>query len=535
VTAATGKANRYDCIVIGGGHNGLICAAYLAKAGRSVVVLERRHVVGGAAVTEELYPGFRYTVCSYVVSLLRPWIVRDLNLAKHGLELYPLEASYAPDREGPGLCRWPDPYQTFDEIARYSKADAERYQEFGKAMSKLARVAKPIIDSPAPLPTSFWPSDILQLGRLGRHAAGLPDALADEQLRLATMSAADYLDRWFESDRLKAPMSCSGIIGTMLGVRSPGTAYVLLHHYMGEIDGSSRAWGFAKGGNGAVSEAIASSARSFGVEIRTNTTVDHVMIKNGAATGVVLSDGEEIYANTVVSGCEPKLTFSKFVGEEHLPDEFNQAIRKYKLRGSSGKVNIALDGFPDFKGRPGIGNHVRGDIAIAPSIGYLEDAYDEAKWGSYSSRPYINLVVPSLLDPTMAPPGKHVFSCFVQYAPYHLAEGPEAWPKHRDGFGEAVISTLEEYCPSIRDRILHMQVLSPWDLEQEFGLTEGNIFHGELSLDQLLFQRPAPGWARFKTPVRGLWLGSSGAHPGGGVMGAPGALAAQAILASGGA
>jgi phytoene dehydrogenase-like protein len=316
----------------------------------------------------------------------------------------------------------------------------------------------------------------------------------------------------------------------MLGVNSPGTAYVLLHHYMGEIDGSSRAWGFPIGGTGAVSESIASSARSFGGEIRCEAPVAKIRIKNGEVTGVVLEDGEEIATKSVVSGCDPSLTFLRFVGEEHLPTDFTTSLKRYKNRGSSGKVNLALDRFPEFKHRPGIGPHVTGDVAIAPSTDYLETAYDEAKYGAFSKRPFINVVFPSLLDPQMAPPGKHVMSCFVQYAPYDLASGPESWPQHREAFGDAVVDTLTEYMPTLKEDILHRQVLSPWDIQETMGITEGNIFHGELGLEQLLFQRPTAGWARYKTPVRGLWLGGSGAHPGGGVMGSPGALAASEML-----
>ncbi|MFT4628672.1 MAG: phytoene dehydrogenase-like protein [Myxococcota bacterium] len=528
------SSGHYDAIIVGGGHNGLTAAAYLAKAGRKVLVLEARHVVGGAAVSEELYPGFKYTVCSYVVSLLRPWIVRDLELARFGLQLIPLEASFTPHLDGPGLCRWPDPHKTKAEIGRFSKRDAENYHEFGRAMGHLARFAKTFIDREAPAPTSLKPGDLYQLGELGRRFLGLEEHLLDLQLGITTMSAVDFLDRWFESDTLKAPMSCSGIIGTMLGVRSPGTAYVLLHHYMGEIDGASRAWAFARGGNGAVSEAIATSARHFGAEIRVSSPVERIVVSNGQATGVVLAgSGDELTANAVISGCEPRHTFLRLVGEDHLPPALSQDVNRYKLRGSSGKVNLALDSFPEFACRPGIGPHVMGDVAIAPSIDYLSRAYDEAKYGSFSTRPYLNVVFPSLLDPSMAPPGKHVLSAFVQYAPYHLADGPESWPDKRDAFGDTVIDTLEEYCPGLRDRILHRQVLTPWDLEQQFGLTEGNIFHGELSLDQLLFQRPAPGWARYETPIRNLWLAGSGAHPGGGVMAAPGALAAQTMLRRG--
>jgi phytoene dehydrogenase-like protein len=328
-------------------------------------------------------------------------------------------------------------------------------------------------------------------------------------------------------------MACSGIIGTMLGVKSPGTAYVLLHHYMGEIDGSSRAWGFARGGTGAISMAIARSAEHFGAEIRTNAGVQQIKIKRGQATGVVLEDGTELDSKIVISGAEPRLTFLGLVGESELPGDFVTQLKRYKLRGSSGKVNLSLDRFPDFSARPGTGLHMRGDISIAPNTDYLERAYDDAKYGDFSKKPFMNIVFPSLLDPNMAPEGKHVMSIFVQYAPYHIKEGPSHWPEKREAFGDAVIDTLSEYCPTLKDSILHRQVLTPWDLEVEFGLTEGNIFHGELSLEQLMFQRPASGWAQYKTPIRSLWLCGSGAHPGGGVMGAPGQLAAKEILMGG--
>lgn len=523
---------KYDAIIVGGGHNGLVCAAYLAKAGKKVLVLERRHVLGGAAVSEQVYKGFTFSVCSYVVSLFRPQIMRELELPSHGMEIIPLETAYTPQPDGPGLCRWPEYARSRREIARFSQKDAETYPEFAMAMSKMARFVKNIIDNPAPDPTSFNPRELMELLRLGKAFKDSGVDFLNLHAKLLTMSATDFLDIWFESDVLKAPMSVSGIIGTFLGVRSPGTAYVLLHHYMGEIDGAFRSWGFSKGGTGQVSMACAHAAEKFGAEIKTSAAVKHIIVKHGKATGVALENGDEYEAKLVVSNCDPALTFKKLVGEEHLDEEFRTQIGRYKLRGSSGKVNFAVDRLPQFKHRPGT-EHLRGDIAIAPSIDYLERAYDEAKYGDFSKRPYINMVIPSLVDPSVAPAGKHVVSCFVQYAPYRLKEGPEKWPEKREAFGDAVTDTLEEYCPGFKDSILHRQTLTPWDLEQEFGLTEGNIFHGELSLEQLLFQRPAAGWSRYKTPVDRLWMCGSGTHPGGGVMGAPGQLSAKSILKSG--
>ncbi len=526
-------STSYDAVVIGGGHNGLVCAAYLARAGRRVLVLERRHVLGGAAVTEEVFPGFHFSVCSYVVSLLRPEIIRELDLARHGLELIPLECSFSPYLDGSSLVRWPDPDQTRREIAKFSAKDAEIYPRFGEAMVRLGRFVRPILDETPPDAVSPGLGDLLDLLRLGRRFRDLDPIDRLRKLQMFTMSAVDFLDRWFESDALKSPMAVSGIIGTFLGVRSPGTAYVLLHHYMGEIDGAFRSWGFAKGGTGAVSLAIADAARRHGAEIRTEAAVSRIDVQGGRARAVILEDGTEIFTKKVISAVDPRRTFLGFVGREHLDPKFVTEIERYKFRGSSGKVNLALDRLPNFTSRPGDGPHLRGDIAIAPSIDALERAYDEAKYGKWSSRPYLNVVIPSVVDPSIAPPGKHVMSIFVQYAPYHLEGGAASWPEHREAFGDTVVETLEEYCPGLTRSILHRQVLTPWDLEQEFGLTEGNIFHGELSLEQLFFLRPAAGWARYRTPVRDLWMCASGTHPGGGVMGAPGRNAARELLKAG--
>jgi phytoene dehydrogenase-like protein len=522
------RVEAYDVAVIGGGHNGLVHAAYLARAGKKVVVLERRHVLGGAAVTEEIFPGFKFSVASYVVSLLRPEIIRDLDLARHGMEILPLDGTFTPMPNGDYLWRVNDHAKTHQEIARHSRLDAEAYDEYGKAMVEMGRFVKPILAMTAPEPTSLALKGLKDLLSLARRFQKLPAQDKYNQVQLMTMSAADFLDQWFETDVLKATMSASGIIGTFLGVRSPGTAYVLLHHYMGEIDGAFRSWGLVRGGTGAISYAIADAAREAGVEIRTESPIAKVLVQNGQARGVVLENGDEIRAHTVSSSVDPRLTFMKFVGAEHLPGDFVEDVSRYKFRGSSGKVNLALDGLPNFKCLPGSGAHLRGAVSISQSVEYMERAYDDAKYGRYSRHPYIDIVIPSLTDPSVAPPGKHVMSCFVQYAPYHLKEG--TWDEQREEFGDTVIKTLAEYAPNLPDIILHRQVLTPLDIERRFGLSEGNIFQGELSLEQLFFLRPVPGWAQYRTPIRNLYMCGSATHPGGGIMGAPGLNAAKTIL-----
>ncbi len=520
--------SRYDAIVIGGGHNGLVNAAYLARAGKKVIVLERRHVLGGAAVTEEIFPGFKFSVCSYVVSLLRPEIIRELDLPRHGMEILPLDGTFTPMPDGNYLWRVNDHARTRREIARHSRLDAEAYEEFGKAMLQMCRFVKPILSMTPPDPTSLKPRELKKLLALVRRFQALSSEDKYTLVQLMTMSAADYLDQWFETDVLKATMSASGIIGTFLGVRSPGTAYVLLHHYMGEIDGAFRSWGFSRGGTGAISAAIAAAAREAGAEIRTEAPIARILVKHGRATGIVLRNGEELHGEIISSSVDPHQTFRKMLALDELPGEFLDQLRQYKFRGSSGKVNLALDALPDFKCLPGAGAHLRGAISISPSLEYMERAYDDAKYGSISRRPYIDVVIPSLTDPSVAPPGKQVLSCFVQYAPYKLKEG--SWEEKREAFADTVINTLAEYAPNIKNIIVGRQVLTPLDLEQEFGLTEGNIFQGELSLEQLFFLRPVPGWAQYRTPIKNLYLCGSATHPGGGIMGAPGRLAAMQIL-----
>ncbi len=520
--------SRYDVVVVGGGHNGLVAAAYLARAGRKVLVLERRHLVGGAAVTEEVFPGFKFSVFSYVVSLLRPEIIRELDLPRHGLEILPLDGTFTPMPDGNYLWRMNDHARTRREIARHSRLDAEAYDEYGKAMVEMGRFVKPILGMTPPDPTSLRPSSLRQLLALGKRFGALSPEAKYNQVQLLTKSAVDLLDQWFETDVLKATMAASGIIGTFQGVRSPGTAYVLLHHYMGEIDGAFRSWGLPRGGTGAISNAIAAAAREAGAEVCTSTPVARILMKDGQARGVVLENGDEIQARVVASSVDPRLTFGRLVGLQHLPDEFAGDIARYKYRGSSGKVNLALDALPDFTCMPGPGAHLRGAISISPSVDYMERAFDEAKYGRFSRRPYVDIVIPSLTDPSVAPPGKHVMSCFVQYAPYDLKEG--SWDDRREAFGDTVVDTLSEYAPNLKKIILHRQVLTPLDIERQTGLSEGNIFQGELTLEQLFFLRPAPGWAQYRTPVRNLYMCGAATHPGGGIMGASGRNAAVRIL-----
>jgi len=522
---------RYDTIVVGGGHNGLVAAAYLARAGKKTLVLERRPLLGGAAVTEEVFPGFKFSVFSYVVSLLRPEIIRDLDLPAHGLQILPLESTITPMENGDYLGSWADPDESRRELCRHSPRDADAMVLFGRLMHHMAMAVKPILGMVPPDPASLAPAELAGLLKLGGHFRSLGAERFHALHKLMTMSSADYLDEWFEFDTLKATKSASGIIGTFLGPRSPGSAYVLLHHYMGEIDGAFRAWGFQKGGTGAISNSIASAARAFGAEIRTGAAVERVTTRGDRVTGVALESGEEIAADRVVSGLDPRLTFTRLLDPKSLPADLVDGVRRYKFRGSSGKVNLALSGLPDFSCLPGKGPHLRGAVSISPSIDYLERAYDDAKYGEFSEHPYMDIVLPSMIDPGMAPPGKHVMSIFVQYAPYALNGG---WnDARREAFGDAVVKTLARYAPNIESLILHRQVLTPADIERITGLSEGNIFQGELALQQLFFLRPVPEWAKYRTPIHGYWQCGAGTHPGGGIMGASGRLAALEMLKDG--
>jgi len=522
---------RYDVVIVGAGHNGLTAAAYLARAGVRALVLERRHVVGGAAVTEEVFPGFKFSVASYVVSLLRPEIIRELDLPRHGLEILPFDGSFTP-LDGDYLWMTNDPGRTYHELRRFSVNDAEAYHEFAQLITEIVRFIKPILAVIPPDPVRFDPRQWLPLAPLARQFRELPHDLQAAFVQLMTMGAADFLEQWFEHDAVIATMASWGIIGTFLGVRSPGTAYVMLHHYMGEVDGAFGAWGIPRGGTGAVSEAIASAARSLGAEIRTEAPVARIAVKGDRVTGVILESGEEIEAGVVLSNADARRTYLGLLEKGTLPPEFEEEVMKYKYRGSSAKVNLALDGLPDFTCLPGPGEHLRGALGFVASVDQLEEAYDDAKYGRFSRRPFLDVLIPTLVDPSMAPPDKHVMSCFVQWAPYHLADEAVWDGAMRDALGDAVIDVIAEHAPNIRNLILHRQVLTPLDLEETFGLTEGNIFQGELTLEQLFFNRPVPGWARYRTPIRNLWLCGSATHPGGGIMGAPGRIAAMQVLKS---
>ncbi|WP_413989704.1 phytoene desaturase family protein [Labrys okinawensis] len=520
---------RYDAIVVGAGHNGLVNAAYLAKAGLSVLLVEKNDWVGGAAVSRSLYPGFTYSNCSYVCSLLRPEIMRDLDLPRHGLQIIPYEGGAVFTREGDYLATYRDHDAHRREIGRFSLRDAEAYDRYATDVIRQCRFIQPFLLRTPPDPASLKPRDIGELLYLGKKFHGLTEREMYDTIRFWTMSISDFLDEYFETDLVKASLSISGIIGTALGPMSPGSAYVLLHHYMGEVDGSVGAWGFARGGMGAISQALAAAFREAGGEIRTGKGIESIKVRDGRATGVVLEGGEEIEGGLIVSNLDVKRTFLKHVEEQALPGDFVMKVRNFKIRGSSGKVNIALDARPRFPALPEGSSCYRGDLHFTDSVERMERAYDDWKYGRWSADPFIDMMIPTTLDPTMTPPGKHFVSCFVQYCPPKV-EGRDWTDADRDAFGKTVIDQIADYAPGFRDLILHAEVRTPRELEAEVGLTEGNIFQGELTFDQLLFNRPVPGYAQYRSPIRGLYMCGSSTHPGGGVMGAPGRNAAAEIL-----
>jgi len=521
--------NKYDAIVIGAGHNGLTNAAYLAKSGLKVLVLEKNEYIGGAAVSRELHDGWTYSNCSYVCSLLRPEIYRDLNLQKHGLQVLAYGGSVTFTKDGNIFGGYSDPDLARREIGRFSKKDADAYVRFGRDVSKQCRFIKPLLLRTPPDPTSFRPKDLEELLYLFKRMYGLGEQTMYDTIRFYTMSVAEYLEEYFESDIVKAALSGSGIIGSALGPYSPGTAYVLLHHYMGEVDGSIGSWGFARGGMGAVSKALAGALQEYDGEILTNAEVTQVQVKNGKTTGVVLANGDEYYAKNVVSNLDARRTYQDLFDPQDLNKKLLKQVDNFKFNGSSGKLNIALDGLPEF---PAMGKNnplIYADMHFIDSLERIERAYDDWKNGRWSQDPYCDTLIPTLTDPTMAPPGKHYMSVFVQYAPPKLATG-EWTDEDREGFGKTVIDQIGEYSPNFKDLIVHAEIRTPQDIEDEVGLTEGNIFQGELTMDQMFFNRPFPGYAQFRGPVKGFYMCGSSTHPGGGVMAAPGANAAREML-----
>jgi phytoene dehydrogenase-like protein len=508
----------------------LVTAAYLARAGRKVLVLERRDLVGGCSVTEEVWPGFRVSTAAYLTSLMQPRIVRDLELERRGYRVDAKDpAFFSAFPDGRYLFMWQDRARTLEEIARFSRRDAAVYPEFEEQLERISRVVEWLLLTTPPQFPPRGAGDLLDYLKLAGRLRRLPSRDLVAMARVFTQSAGDFLDEWFESPQVKVTLATDGVIGANGGPRSPGTAYILLHHCMGGVDGHRGLWGFVRGGMGAVSESIASAARHYGAVIRTSAPVEKVLVRDETACGVVLAGGEEIPARIVVSNLDPKVTFLRLVDEGHMQPDFVAAIRRFRIEGTSCKINLALSGLPDFRALPGTpGPQHRATMHICPSIEYVERAWDDAKYGRPSERPLLELTIPTMYDSSLAPAGRHIMGVFLQYAPYTLREG--SWDQLREPFAERVLDLIAEYAPNIRDIVLDRQVLTPLDLERRFGITGGNIFHGEMSLDQMFVMRPVAGWARYRTPLRGLYLCGSGAHPGGGVMGAPGYNAAREIL-----
>ena len=520
--------DRYDAIVIGGGHNGLVNGAYLARGGLRTLILERRHLVGGAAITEELRPGFHFTTFSYALSLLRPQIIHELELPKHGFMPLLMSTRFAPGTDGDYLLFSRDHDENLREIIRHTPHDADAYEQYGHDLDRVCQAIKPLLDMAPPDIFSSDPEELVALAALGSRLRSLDKRTLHNAVRLLTGSVADFLDDYFEDELLKGYLASSGIIGSKVGPRSQGSGLVLLFHTLGEHDGTFGAWAFHKGGNGGFTQVLARAAESFGAQIRLEAPVERVLTRDGETTGVALADGTEIGAEIVVSALDPRRTFLELLDPRELPDDLVEDIGRMKFQGVSSKVNFALDelpAHPELGARPDI---YRGFMNIGPSIDYLERAFDAAKYGWYPDDPYIDCAIQSTIDPDMAPPGKHVLSCFVQYTPYRLRESD--WDAEAQPMADRVQATLERFFPGFGDLVLQREVVTPLDIERTVGLSEGNIFAGEFLAPQMYFFRPAPGWSQYRTPIHGYYQCGSGTHPGGCVMGAPGRNAADRIL-----
>ncbi len=567
------KNSQYDAIIIGGGHNGLVTAAYLAKAGKKVLVLEQRETLGGVAATEEIReaPGFKFNTGATDAGMLRPEIVAELKLRQHRLEFIESPVTvFAPQPDGPALTLWRDPRETLADIGRFSPTDAEKFPAFIRLLTTLTGVLDKIMTLPPPSLEEIKPGELVPWAKLGLKLKGLGQKEMMEFLRVLPMSVSELLDEWFESDALKGVLGTAGITGLMQGPQAQGTTFVLLYNYLGAAaSGGFRASRFVLGGIGQLSAALASAARhaGHGAHIRTEAEVVQILLEEDTntgekrAVGVVLASGEEILAKAVISNADPRRTFFGLVGAPNLEPHFVRRVKNIRYRGCVAKVNLALSGLPKFTSLTppyfpprerggtgegdigGWGEYLGGHTLISPSLEYLERAYDDAKYGRFSTQPYLDVVIPTVLDPSLAPSGQHVMSITMQYAPYHLRQGSgggEAGDAKRGGaswddrqrqiLGDTIINTLAQYAPNLKDLIRHCQVITPLDWERDYGLTEGNIYHGEMTLDQLLFMRPVAGYGQYRTPVDRLYLCGSGTHPGGGITGAPGYNAAREIL-----
>jgi phytoene dehydrogenase-like protein len=522
--------SSYDAIVIGAGHNGLVTACYLARAGRRVLVLERRYVVGGACVTEEAFPGFKVSTAAYVNSLFNTAIVRDLKLAAYGYEALPRDpSSFTPFPDGRSLLIGSDADLTRKEIAKFSASDAERYPQYEAMLERVAAVVEPTLTMAPPDLLKPRVGDLRTLFSLGRSFRRLGDGTGDA-VEILTGAARPILDRWFESEELKGTLATDAVIGAMASPSMPGTAYVLFHHVMGESGGKRGVWAYVRGGMGGLTQALAAAARDLGAEIRCDAEVERILVRDGRAVGVALAGGDEYHAPIVASNADARVTFLRLLDRSALPEAFVADVERISYASASLKINVALAELPDFRALPGTApapQH-RGTIHICPDQDYIERAFDDAKYGRPSAEPVLECTIPSVVDPTVAPPGRHLMSIFVQYAPYELSDG--SWDDNREAFADRCFDVLDEYAPNFKSAVLDRQVLTPLDLERVFNLTGGNIFQGAMTPNQLFAFRPVPGYARYRTPIRGVFLCGAAAHPGGGVMGTPGLNAAREIL-----
>ncbi len=536
------QQKTYDCIVIGGGHNGLVTAAYLAKGGKSVCVLERRAVLGGCAATESLWPGYRVSTAAYVISLLLPEIIRDLRLRQYGLTILPRSpSSFTPLLDGRSLLMGPDELATRQEIAKFSGRDAEAYPRYTALLERIAGRLEPVLSQaapdPLPLPKERRKIGVIKRMRDMRRMWELYQAVSElggelpEAIELLTGAARPILERWFEAEVLRATLATDAIIGAFSSLASPGTAYVLLHHVMGTAGGARGIWGYVQGGMGRLSDALESACRDLKVDILRETEVTRIFTAHGRVQSVGLSSGRTIEAPIVASSVDAHWTFERFLDAEQLPAEFREAVAKIDYSSASAKINLGLSALPNFSCAPSsdVAPHHHGTIHISPTLDYIERAYDDAKYGRPSEEPVLEITLPSSVDRSIVPDGKHLMSIFVQFAPYRLSGG-RSWDDIKEDFADRCIALLARYAPNMPQIVEHRQVLSPLDLERTYRITSGNIMQGAMHLHQLFFMRPVAGWADHRTPVKGLYLCGAASHPGGGVMGACGKNAAEEIL-----